>query len=119
MCTINRKKIAVSSARANGNDAYNNGENGQKHLRYIKQVWQRAHYSKSKDQWYINKRTTTGSTFRWEYVAKKDIDFQLNHFSQLIVEVKRMTEDAFLDYYNILYRWLDNKLQQFSVGEAW
>ena len=88
-------------------------------------VSQRARYSKSKDRWYINKRTTTSSTFRKEYVAKKDVYLvkrqyrynKLNDFLQLIVEVKRMTEDAFLDYYYVSHRWLGDKQQQFSVGE--
>ena len=88
-------------------------------------VSQRARYSKSKDRWYINKRTTTSSTFRKECVAKKDVYLvkrqyrynKLNDFLQLIVEVKRMTEDVFLDYYYVLHRWLGDKQQQFSVGE--
>lgn len=125
MCTINRKKIVLSSARADGNGAYQKRGNVQKHVYYIKQVSQRARYSKSKDRWYINKRTTTSSTFRKEYVAKKDVYLvkrqyrynKLNDFLQLIVEVKRMTEDVFLDYYYVLHRWLGDKQQQFSVGE--
>ena len=59
----------------------------------------------------------TSSTFWKEYVTKKDVYLvkrqyrynKLNEFSQLIVEV--MTEDAFLDYYYILYRWLGDKQQ--------
>ena len=42
---------------------------------------------------------------------------KLNDFLQPIVEVKRMTEDAFLDYYYVLHRWLGDKQQQFSVEE--
>lgn len=83
----------------------------------MKQIFQRACYSKPKDQWYVNKRTTTSSTFRKEYVAKKDVYLvkrqyrhnKLNDFSQLIVEV--MTEDAFLGCYYTLYRWLGDKQQ--------
>ena len=124
MCTINRQKIASCVVcKSWWKWCYNKQGNAQKHLYYIKQVCQRAHYSKSEDQWYINKRATTSSTFRKIYVAKKDVYLvkrqyrynKLNDFSQLIVEIKRMTEDDVLDYYYVLYRWLGDKQQRFSV----
>ena len=117
MSTIITKKIAVLPAGTDWNGVYNKRGNAQKYLYYIKQIFQRARFSKPKDQWYFNKRTATSSTFWKEYVTKKDVYLvkrqyrynKLNEFSQLIVEV--MTEDAFLDYYYILYRWLGDKQQ--------
>ena len=73
MCTMNRKKIPIESAKADGNGAYNKKGNTRKFHFFNGSVCQKAHLEEHSKRWYINVRGTANSTFQKEYVSSNQV----------------------------------------------
>ena len=71
-------------------------------------------------QWYINVRGTDNSAFQIEYVSSNQVFLakrqyrhrKMNAFTQLIVEVQRVSDITYLDHFYVLYRWAEAELNK-------
>ena len=110
VCTLNRNKVSVADAKADGKGAYGRKGISTKCYFYNGALCQEAHKDEN-NNFFINKRTNENATWRKDFVDKESIFFlkrhyrynKSNEFNQLIVEVQRYTKLP-LDHFYVLYR---------------
>lgn len=110
VCTLNRNKISIADAKADGKGAY--GRVGRSTKCYFYNgAFCREAQKDGNGNFFVNKRTNINATWQKEFVDKESIFFlrrqyrynKSNDFSQLIVEVLRHDQHP-LDYFYVLYR---------------